>query len=53
LKICSVSAAIDVDRSIFKICGESGVINLAEKTVSDGHPNWVNRNRMSGFSSSW
>jgi hypothetical protein len=37
----------------FKICGESGVINLAEKTVSDGHPNWVNRNRMSGFSSSW
>jgi hypothetical protein len=29
--ICSVSATIDIDRSIFKICGDSGVIALAKK----------------------
>jgi hypothetical protein len=32
--ICPVSATIGIDRSIFKICGESGVIGLAGKTPS-------------------
>jgi hypothetical protein len=31
---CSVSATIGIDWSIFKICGESGVIGLAEKRPS-------------------
>jgi hypothetical protein len=34
LGICSVSATIGIDRSIFKVCGESGVIGSAEKRPS-------------------